>query len=49
VTRGASGGDSTGLGLDIARRAAQAAGGKLEIRADARGSVVTMLLGRPAT
>ncbi len=44
--RGVSGGDSTGLGLDIARRAAQAAGGRLEIHADRAGTVVTMRLGR---
>ncbi len=45
--RGVSGGDSTGLGLDIARRAAQAAGGQLEISGGETGSVITMLLGRP--
>ncbi|MBM2614081.1 HAMP domain-containing protein [Actinoplanes sp. LDG1-06] len=45
--RGVSGGDSTGLGLDIARRAAQAAGGQFEIKGDEGGSVVTMLLTRP--
>jgi signal transduction histidine kinase len=45
--RGVSGGDSTGLGMDIARRAAQAAGGRLEIEAGERsGTVVTMHLGR---
>ncbi|WP_127501967.1 sensor histidine kinase [Actinoplanes solisilvae] len=47
VTRGASGGDSTGLGLDIARRAAQATGGRLDITGGAEGSVVTMVLGQP--
>ncbi|MET0424238.1 MAG: HAMP domain-containing sensor histidine kinase [Actinoplanes sp.] len=45
VRRGASGGDSTGLGLDIARRAAQAAGGELEIRAGSpAGAVIRMRL-----
>jgi signal transduction histidine kinase len=44
--RGASGGDSTGLGLDIARRAALASGGRLEIRAGrAAGAVIEMHLG----
>jgi signal transduction histidine kinase len=47
VQRGVSGGDSTGLGLDIARRAAQAAGGRLEITEASPGSVVTMRLPRP--
>ncbi|HET6481773.1 MAG TPA: HAMP domain-containing sensor histidine kinase [Actinoplanes sp.] len=49
VRRGVSGVDSTGLGLDIARRAAQAAGGRFEIGRldDGGGSVVTMRLGRP--
>ncbi|GAB2568993.1 two-component sensor histidine kinase [Paractinoplanes abujensis] len=42
--RGVSGGDSTGLGLDIARRAAR---GQFEIHGDEGGSVVTMLLTRP--
>jgi signal transduction histidine kinase len=46
--RGVSGGDSTGLGMDIARRAAQDAGGRLEIEPGAAaGTVVTMYLGRP--
>ncbi|WP_250034723.1 HAMP domain-containing sensor histidine kinase [Paractinoplanes maris] len=47
IRRGVSGGDSTGLGLDIARRAAQTAGGHLEITGADGGSVVTMTLGRP--
>ncbi|GID30651.1 sensor histidine kinase [Paractinoplanes brasiliensis] len=45
VRRGVSGGDSTGLGLDIARRAAR---GRFEIHGGSEGgSVVTMLLTRP--
>jgi signal transduction histidine kinase len=45
VRRGVSGGDSTGLGLDIARRAAQAAGGGLEIEAGSpSGAVIRMRL-----
>jgi signal transduction histidine kinase len=38
--RGASGGDSTGLGLDIARRAALASGGRLNICAGQDGGAV---------
>ncbi len=45
--RGVSGGDSTGLGLDIVRRAALASGGRLEIRAGERaGAVLELHLGR---
>ncbi|MCO8269355.1 HAMP domain-containing histidine kinase [Actinoplanes sp. TRM 88003] len=47
IRRGVSGGDSTGLGLDIARRAAQASGGQFEIIGGDDGSVVRMVLGRP--
>jgi signal transduction histidine kinase len=48
VRRGVSGGDSTGLGLDIARRAAQASGGSLDIHpADPAGTVIALRLGRP--
>jgi signal transduction histidine kinase len=44
--RGASGGDSTGLGLDIARRAALASGGSLSISAaQGGGAVIEMRLG----
>lgn len=44
--RGASGGDSTGLGLDIARRAAIASGGGLDISAGQDGgAVIVMRLG----
>jgi signal transduction histidine kinase len=47
--RGHSGGGSTGLGLDIARRTAEAAGGRLELHGrPAGGTSVTMHLGPPA-
>jgi signal transduction histidine kinase len=46
--RGRSGGGGTGLGLDIARRTAEASGGRLRVAArPAGGSVVTMELGAP--
>jgi signal transduction histidine kinase len=49
VRRGRSGGDSTGLGLDIARRAAQSSGGRLDIEAgDPSGAVIMLHLGPPA-
>lgn len=49
VDRGRSGAGSTGLGLDIARRTALAAGGSLQVgRADGGGARVTMRLGPPA-
>ncbi|MEV0941898.1 HAMP domain-containing sensor histidine kinase [Micromonospora wenchangensis] len=48
VERGASQAGSTGLGLDIARRAAQASGGRLDLGSGARGgAVVTLRLGPP--
>jgi signal transduction histidine kinase len=48
VRRGASGADSTGLGLDICRRAAQASGGRLEIAAgEPSGAVMVLHLGPP--
>jgi signal transduction histidine kinase len=48
VRRGESRGGSTGLGLDIARRAAQASGGRLELGAGATGgAVITLHLGPP--
>jgi signal transduction histidine kinase len=48
VQRGSSGGDSTGLGLDIARRAAQAGGGRLQIEPGVpSGAVVLLHLGPP--
>jgi signal transduction histidine kinase len=50
VRRGASPAGSTGLGLDIARRAAEAAGGRLELRAaPSGGAEVRLRLGQPAT
>jgi signal transduction histidine kinase len=46
VRRGASAAGSTGLGLDIARRAAAASGGRLDIASGERGgAVVTLHLG----
>ena len=48
--RGASAAGSTGLGLDIARRAAQAAGGRLELRAGPQGGAQVLLrLGPPTS
>lgn len=47
VARGASGSGSSGLGLDIARRAAAASGGSLQLRRGAAGGAeVVALLGR---
>jgi signal transduction histidine kinase len=43
VHRGASGGQSTGLGLDIARQAAEASGGSLTIKPGPGGHVVVEL------
>jgi signal transduction histidine kinase len=43
VRRGASGGQSTGLGLDIARQAAEASGGSLTIKPGPGGHVVVEL------
>lgn len=43
VRRGASTAGSTGLGLDIARRAAQASGGQLELGSGASGGAVVVL------
>ncbi|MBQ1035165.1 HAMP domain-containing sensor histidine kinase [Micromonospora sp. C81] len=50
VRRGASAAGSTGLGLDIARRAAQTAGGRLELRTGPRGGAQVLLrLGPPTS
>jgi signal transduction histidine kinase len=47
--RGVSSAGSTGLGLDIARRAARTSGGRLELAdASGGGARVTLLLGPPA-
>jgi len=50
VARGASGGGSTGLGLDIARQAAEASGGSLSVgpRAAGAGARIVVELGPPA-
>jgi signal transduction histidine kinase len=48
VQRGASGGGSTGLGLDIARQTAEASGGSLTVRnAEGGGAQVIIELGPP--
>ena len=50
IARGARRAGSTGLGLDIARRAAQASGGRLDLGAGAAGgAVVTLRFGPAAT
>jgi signal transduction histidine kinase len=48
VERGRSGGGSTGLGLDIARRTAEASGGRLRLSSSPRGTEVVLELGPPA-
>jgi signal transduction histidine kinase len=48
VRRGASGGGSTGLGLDIVRQAAEASGGSLTVRSGTAGGHVVIELGPPA-
>jgi signal transduction histidine kinase len=45
--RGTSGGGSTGLGLDIARRTAEASGGSFRIQNSPHGLAVTLELGPP--
>lgn len=45
VGRGRSGGGSTGLGLDIARRTAESSGGGLQVASSSRGTTVTLELG----
>jgi signal transduction histidine kinase len=48
LERGRSGVGSTGLGLDIARRTAEAGGGRVRIGSPARGTEVTLELAPPA-
>ena len=48
VERGRSGGGSTGLGLDIVRRTAEASGGDLRIDSSPGATTVTLTLGPPA-
>jgi signal transduction histidine kinase len=49
IERGRSGGGSTGLGLDIARRTAEASGGRMRVRSSASGTAVALELGPPAS
>jgi signal transduction histidine kinase len=48
VERGRSGAGSTGLGLDIARRTAEASGGALRVDSSPAGTTVVLELGPPA-
>lgn len=48
LRRGASGAGSTGLGLDIVRRTAEASGGSLRLESGGPGTVVVLTLGPPA-
>jgi signal transduction histidine kinase len=48
IERGRSGRGSTGLGLDIARRTAEASGGRMQVTASAHGTEVVLELGPPA-
>ncbi|MEV4094850.1 sensor histidine kinase [Streptosporangium saharense] len=49
LDRGSSGGGSTGLGLDIARRTAESSGGSLNVRASGEGGAhVEVTFGPPA-
>jgi signal transduction histidine kinase len=48
VERGHSGGGSTGLGLDIARRTAENSGGALRLASSPSGATITLELGPPA-
>jgi signal transduction histidine kinase len=48
LERGRSGAGSTGLGLDIARRTAEASGGELQVVSSAEGTAVTLELGPPS-
>jgi len=49
IERGRSGAGSTGLGLDIARRTAEASGSALRISASAAGTTVVLALGPPGS
>jgi signal transduction histidine kinase len=49
VERGRSGGGSTGLGLDIARRTAEASGGGMHVSSSSIGTSVVLHLGPPAS
>jgi signal transduction histidine kinase len=49
VERGRSGGGSTGLGLDIARRTAEVSGGELRISSSTAGTTVVLVLGSPGS
>jgi signal transduction histidine kinase len=47
IERGRSGGGSTGLGLDIARRTAVVSGGELQLTSSTAGTTVVLALGPP--
>jgi signal transduction histidine kinase len=47
LERGRSGGGSTGLGLDIARRTAEASGGAMHVMSSSAGTSVALELGPP--
>jgi signal transduction histidine kinase len=49
VERGRSGAGSTGLGLDIARRTAEASGGAMHVASSPAGTQVTLELGPPTS
>jgi signal transduction histidine kinase len=49
LERGRSGGGSTGLGLDIVRRTAEASSGQLRISSSPAGTTVTLALGPPVS
>jgi signal transduction histidine kinase len=49
VERGRSGGGSSGLGLDIARRTAEASGGHLLVHSSPSGTTLTLELGAPVS
>ena len=48
LERGRSGAGSTGLGLDIARRTAEASGGQLRLVSSPAGTEITLELGPPS-